>query len=564
MAQKTGYPSIDRPWLKYYSEEAINAPLPECTMYEYIWQHNREHLSDIALRYYGAKISYGQLFDSIKRAAAAFRAMGVKAGDIVTIMSMHTPETIAAIYGLNYLGAVANLVYMTLSPKEIVGTLGNTESKLLLILDAAVEKLDEIKAEIAVPVVVLGVSDSMPAHMKLGYKLKARTPKHDYMTWKAFLARGDASALPAPASDHAAPAVIVYTSGTTGEPKGVVLNGDNLNSVAEQLCRTDRNYQRQDTVLMILPPFIIFGASMIHLGLYNGMDVILCIQLDNDAIGKLFDQYKPKRYVAGPMYLEGLVKHGKGDMSGVVDITGGGDSITPEQEETFNAFLKAHGSPTQYMTGYGMSEVSAAVVLNLACANRRGSLGVPLPQTNVKLCDPETRREVPFGEIGEICFHTPGIMQGYYKNEEATAECVEYDDDGRKWLHTGDLGCMDEDGFLFFKGRIKRIHMILGSDGFAYKLFPQRIEEYLEEQEGIIMAAVIVREDAEVLHTANAFVVLEPTVEDADAYLERLREKMLRDVPEHLRPASIRPVSELPSTPSGKIDYRALEALAGE
>ena len=156
MAQKTGYPSIDRPWLKYYSEEAINAPLPECTMYEYIWQHNREHLSDIALRYYGAKISYGQLFDSIKRAAAAFRAMGVKAGDIVTIMSMHTPETIAAIYGLNYLGAVANLVYMTLSPKEIVGTLGNTESKLLLILDAAVEKLDEIKAEIAVPVVVLG------------------------------------------------------------------------------------------------------------------------------------------------------------------------------------------------------------------------------------------------------------------------------------------------------------------------------------------------------------------------------------------------------------------------
>ena len=503
----TGYPSIDKPWLKYYSEEAITTPLPECTMYEFLWQNNKDFLDDVALRYYGTKITYGKLFEIIQKAASAFYTMGVRPGNIVTIMSMHTPEAICAIYALNYIGAVANMVYMTLSDKEIVETVLNTDSKLLLVLDVAMERVNKIADELEIPVVVLGVSDSMPLYLKLGYQMKTKPAKHTFLTWEAFLKKGTVK--PPMAHTPSAPAIIVYTSGTTGEPKGVVLSNNNLNSVVEQLKRTDRNYRRKETVLMILPPFIIFGASMSHLGLSAGIELILCIQLDNDAIGKMFNKHKPNRYVAGPMYLDGLIKHVKGNLSGLVDITGGGDAITPEQEKNINHFLKVHGSSTKYMTGYGMSEVSAAVTLNLSCANREGSLGVPLPKTVAKIVDPETQKELSYGEIGEICFATPGCMNGYLHNEKATAECIEVDPNGEKWLHTGDLGSIDKDGFLYFKGRLKRIFMILGSDGFAYKLFPQRIEEYFESQKEVHTCGVIVQDDPIQLHIAHAFITLQ-------------------------------------------------------
>ena len=143
--KRTGFPSIDKPWLKYYSEEAISAPLPQCTMYQYIWKNNKEHLSDIALWYYGRAITFGKLFATVEKTAAAFYAMGVRAGDIVTVMSMHTPEAICAMYALNYIGAVANMVYMTLSEKEILHTIENTQSKLFLVLDAALEKAESLK-----------------------------------------------------------------------------------------------------------------------------------------------------------------------------------------------------------------------------------------------------------------------------------------------------------------------------------------------------------------------------------------------------------------------------------
>lgn len=552
----TGYPSIDKPWLKYYSEEAINSPLPECTFYQYLWNNNKDYPSDVAINYYGAKITYSQLFAKIEKAASAFYSMGVREGDVVTIMSMHTPETLISIYGLNYIGAIANMVYMTLTEVEIVEKVKNTNSKMLLVLDAALERANNIKDEIDCPIVILGISDSMPLHLKVAYNLKTRH-KHSFLTWDLFLKK--VKEAPNVFKDYKAPAIIVYTSGTTGEPKGVVLSSENLNAEAEQLRRTDRNYKRCETVLMILPPFIIFGASMSHLGLSNGMQIIICLQLDNDIIGKMFNKYKPNRYVAGPMYLAGILKHVKGDLSQVIDFTGGGDAITPEQEAEINDFLKAHGSATKYMTGYGMSEVSAAVTVNMESANRKGSLGVPLVKTVAKIIDVESGDELRYGEIGEICFSTPGIMQCYYENQLATSEIIDTDKEGNRWLHTGDLGCIDEDGFLFFKGRIKRIYTILGTDGFAYKLFPQRIEEYFEEDNNIETCGVVVKEDPTILHTAHAFIKLKSDVQvDKETFKKQLEQNILEGLPEHLRPASIHILDDMPTTPSGKIDYKKL------
>lgn len=554
----TGYPSIDKPWLKYYSKEAINAPLPECTMYQYIWENNKDHLSDIALRYYGTKITYGKLFENIKKAADAFCAMGVRAGDIVTIMSMHTPETIYAIYGLNYIGAAANMVYMTLAEQEILHTIENTESKLFMVLDAALEKVEAIKSKLRLPVVVLGVADSMPPHIKLGYRLKVKPKKHTFMTWRGFL-KQDVHESPM-STNRTAPAVIVYTSGTTGEPKGVLLSNDGLNAVVSQLKRTDRNYHRRETVLMILPPFIAFGVGMIHHGIFLGMEMTLWIEMDSDRIGSAFNHLKPNRFVAGPLLMEGIMQHTSGDLSSVLEITGGGEAASHELEQRFNDFLAMHGSQAKYMTGYGMSEFSSVVTLNLDKAYKKGSLGVPLVNTNIKIVDPDSRAELRYNNIGEMCFCSPTSMLGYYRNKSASDDVMERDKFGNIWIHTGDLGYVDEEGYVFLVGRIKRIYTALDNNEVACKIFPQRIEELLFGCAGVKDCAAVVRPDTRRRYVPVAFVTFEAINNHDD--LDALYRVSKNDLPEYMQPEKIIVLDAMPMTPSGKIDYQALEEMA--
>ena len=326
----TGYPSIDKPWLKYYSKEAINAPLPEMTMYQYIWENNKDHLSDIALRYYGTKITYGRLFENIKRAASAFYSMGVREGDIVTIMSLHTPETIVCIYALNYIGAVANIVYLTLSEKEILQALKATESKLLLVLDVALDKVKRIKNSFSIPVVVMNLSDSFPPYLKLGYRLKTKPIKHDFLTWRGFIAKAETCA--PEAADHAATAVIVYTSGTTGEPKGVELSNDNINAIALQYNFVDFKIERGDTMLVFMPPFLSIGLCYLHMPMCLGVELIICADPDPQNVTAEFFKLKPNHFVTAPSNALLVLSEPKRDLSFVKSFGAGGDSMSVEDE----------------------------------------------------------------------------------------------------------------------------------------------------------------------------------------------------------------------------------------
>ena len=558
--RQTGYPSIDKPWLKYYSDEAIHVSLPKCTMYQYIWENNKNNLSDIAIRYYGSKITYGKLFEEIERAASAFSALGILAGDIVTIMSMQTPETIIAIYALNRIGAVANLVYMTLSEKEIVETLHNTNSKALLVLDAALGMINKIKDELNVPVIVLGVADSMPLYLKMGYHLKVKAVKHVFLTWKILLEKTTNEHFAS--TDMDAPALIVYTSGTTGNPKGVLLSGNRLNAIAQQLKTSYGDKKRQETVLMILPPFIAFGISMIHRALGTGMDMTLWIEMDSDKIGRAFGKLKPNRFVSGPLLIEGIMRHTTGDLSGVYDITGGGEAITPDLEDKFNDFLKKHNSKAQYMTGYGMSEFGSVITLNWLHAYKKRSIGIPLPLTRIRIVEPDTDKELSYGETGEITVSTPCAMLKYYNNEAATEEITFTDKEGIVWIRTGDLGYIDSDGFVFLMGRIKRIYTVLDKNDVACKLFPQRIEELFSTCEFVEKCAVIVKPDSKRRFVPIVFVTL--NIAKKDSALSVLHNIAEQELPDHMQPAGIITLSSMPKTQSGKIDYRALETMAEE
>ena len=562
----TGYPSIDKPWLKYYSEEAINAPLPEKTLYQYIYDNNKNFLRNTALNYFGKKISYGTLFEDIEKAAKSFSAMGIQKGDIVTIMSMHTPETIYCIYALNRLGAVANMVYMTLSEQEIVSTVKTTESKVLVVLCVALEKINKVYDELGLEhVIVVTPSDSMKLAMRLGYKLKTKQRKlsEKYISYRNFIDMGNGSIDVQDAPyDKMAPAVIVYTSGSTGEPKGVVLSNYNLNAVAHQYKVSGMQFERGETFFNMLPPFVGFGVSVgMNLPLALGMEEIVWILPDKEKVAQGFNKYRPNHFVSGPAMLDEIMNTVKMQMKFLTTFAGGGESISVEKEEEVNRFLSSHGAKVKYVTGYGMTEFGATVCTGMNHVYKLGTLGIPLPAVIVKIVNPETLEEVRYNEVGEILFSAPNTMLGYYKNEKATTEVKKKHLDGIVWLHTGDLGMVDQDGFVYFKGRIKRIYLTRTVDDMVYKIFPARVEELLEGHVDVSGCGTIAISDEEKLNVLMSFVTLNEKSADKEKVVAELMNYSKSELPEHSVPVKIVVLEEMPLTQSGKIDYRALEQM---
>lgn len=557
----TGLPSIDKPWYKYYSVETINAPLPKMTLYQYAWENNKNNLNDVAFRYFGKKITYKKLFEQIKRAASAFYELGIREGDIVTIMSTHTPETIIAIYGLNYLGAVANIVYMTLSEKEIINTIKNTESKAFLVLETVLEKINRIKDRIAIPIILLTVSASMPLPIKIGYGLKNKIEKNNFTLFKDFIENEMKKVIMS--TEHAANALIVYTSGTTGEPKGVVLSNDNINAVVFQYRTSGFHTQRKETFLEMIPPFLAVGFGLgIHMPICLGWDTTLYIIPDFDKIAKEFDRIKPNHFISGPPIVPYIMKHVKGDMKYLINFGGAGESIPIEKEREINAFLKAHGSKAKYVTGYGMSEFASGICTGMNHVYKEGTIGIPLPKSVVKIVDIESGKECQYNQEGEICFSSPCLMQGYYHKEQETSEIIEVSSDGTSWLHTGDMGFVDEEGFVHIVGRIKRIYITTSGKGDTTpnKLFPDRVEKVLGSQNFVKSCGVIAKEDEQRINIPIAFVEITGNSNiEQDQVKSELWKLARKELPAHMVPQEIIVLDKMPLTQSGKIDYKALE-----
>lgn len=560
------YASEQRPWLAFYDSKYINQTLPACTAFEYVCQQNKGRLNETALEYFGRKITYADFIVQVKRTTAALRAMGVQKGEILTVVSVMTPEIIYLFYAADRMGATLNLVDPRYSAEGIHDYITEVNSRILVCLNVTYDRcVQAAKRTHVEKVLVLSPANSLPMPLQLGYKMK-NPDRNRYASnvihWSDFIQKGKGQNTTAEPFDPAHACVVVHTGGTTGSPKGVMLSDSNFNAIAQQFAAFDQLICRGQKLMNIMPPFIAYGyACGVHLPLSLGLTVLIVPNLDPAKLGSLVLKHKPEHMFGVPSHYQQMAADPKlkdADLSFIRNYAAGGDSIAQGAEQTVNDFLAAHGVQHAMAKGYGMTEVSSAATAAAGHNNKPGSVGIPLVNTLVSVFDPGTDHELPIGQRGELCISGPTLMLGYYGMPEETANLLRRHSDGRVWAHTGDLGYMDEQGFVYVESRIKRI--IIRHDGF--KVFPSMIENVISRHPAVQQCSVVGCVDKEHVQGRLPFVylVLEPSaVAKKKQIIRELREMCAEGLPEYVQPIAYKFISSMPMTPIGKVDYRRLE-----
>ena len=562
----TGYPSIDKPWLKYYSDEAINAKLPECTMYEYILNSNQDNLKRTALIYYGTKISYEQMFKQISHIAGALENIGVKEGDIVTVAMINSPETILLMFALNKIGAIANMVYGSSSAEELKKYITDVKSTVVFTLDMFQDKFEQIVDETQIKtVIVANLTQSMSFVNRLGAKYikgmkSISLPKDSrFIDWKRFYAKGRASEKTV--RDPEAPAIITYTGGTTGGSKGAVLSNKAVNAVAKQYILGEPELNRDSKWIQILPLFIAYGVTCsLMIPLAFGMTLVVRIPM-TDSIAQLCRKIKPNHIMYGPAYWEKFADDNEDlDLSNLIAPITGGDVLHTTTETKINKYLNEHGCSYPLLNGYGMTEVGAAVSVNFKYAHESGSVGIPFVKDVISTFDIETGAELKYGEKGEICICAPSMMIGYVNNPQETDNIIKKHDDGQLWVHSGDLGYITEDGFVHISGRLKR-YLLYIANGLQKKVFSLDIEKVLLEHPKVDNCAVVPIADDITCQAPVAYIILKKEHRSDSNVNSEFENYCKIHLADGYRPTKFYFIDRFPLTKVGKIDYLTLEKM---
>lgn len=559
------YASIEKPWLKYFPAENIDKPLPQCTMYEWLKETCDGHHDIKAITYYGNSFTYGQMIDSIDRYAAAFTEFGIKKGEFVTLITHVIPETMYTIYALNKIGAVCNFIDPRNDLPHTVEFTRKAKSEVLILLDAMYEKFAPAFDDMGVKkIIVQEASQSLPPLKKLAMKLKGSKVPYD---GKRIFKNADVEKLgigkdvPCIPYEKDYPAVITRTGGTTGVSKGVVLTNDSLNAVSANFRDAGIKYEYGEKFLNFLPVGVSYGIGCgVHMGFNMTIENILVPKFKPDIFAKLIVKHKPNHVIGVPVFYENLMNSPivkKMDLSFLSTTAAGGDSASAGFEEKLQKFFSDHGMTYPLAQGYGMSETSSAVAFGVQNIHRKGSAGVPCIHSCIAAFKPGTTEELPIGVTGELCISGPTLMKEYLYEPEETANVMWTHPDGTVWVHSGDLGRVDEDGFVFIEGRIKR--SIVRFDG--HKVYPAQLETVINSNPLIANCCVIGTKDMTHEQGFLPLVVFELTAEGKgkeDEMVKTVLEMCKTGMEDRSQPCGAVAIDKIPITNSSKNDYVAL------
>ena len=566
--------SLKAPWRKFYDLEKEHLEYPNFSAYKLIEYTSSKHLNNISYNYYGNKVTYYEFLKQIDEVARSLKAIGVKHKDVVSICMPNTPEGIISFYACNKIGAIASMIHPLSAENEIKRYLNLSKSEWLITVDFTINKVDKIIKETKLKkVIIVGVGESMPPVMKSLYAatnvtktIKSLNPinyldsevNNMKIGWGSFLRLGKNYTKEIDddfkGKDIAA---ILYSGGTTGTPKGVKLTNLNLNASAMQNFEHVACLKDKDKVLAIMPIFHGFGLSVcIHCVQYFGGTSILLPQFNAKSFDKIIKKYEPNVIVGVPTLFEAMTqnknfRHMKLDY--LTCVISGGDSLSVELKKKFDEWLKKHHSPTTIREGYGLTECCAASCFTPLNYYREGSIGIPYPDMYYKIVEAGGEKELPYGNEGEIVITGPTVMEGYIRNKKETKETLKKHRDGRIWLHTGDEGIMDKDGFVYFKGRIKR--MIITS---GYCVYPNNIENVIDSHKDVRMSCVIGIPHPYKVTVAKAFIVLKDGVEESPELLDSIKKLVEENLARFSWPYEYEFRKELPKTLVGKVAYNVL------
>lgn len=559
--------SFDRPWFKFYESTPCTLHYPDISMYDMAALAKEKTPEATAYTFFGRSVTYKAFLSEVDRCARALFAYGIRPGDKITVCLPNMPQAVVMFYAINRIGAVANMVHPLSAENEILFYLKESNSRLALIMADFYDKFEGAFSKSSLEkVIVASVAEALPPVKSVAYRVAAREKKvtaDEAVSWREFLSFGKAydGALPKTGRGEDVAAVL-YSGGTTGACKGILLTNLNFNAMAMQTAAFG-GLSEGESMLSIIPMFHGFGLGVcIHTMLSHGGSCILVPRLNMKEFPKLFKKYRPN-YMAGvPTLFEAMLRAkgmDKMDLSCMKGVFSGGDSLPLELKKKMDAFLHEHHATIQVREGYGMTECVSASCLTPKNYSREGSIGIPFPDMFYKIVTPETNDEVATGQIGEICIFGPTVMKEYLNNPRETLKTLRIHEDGKRWLHTGDLGYVDEEGFVYFVQRLKR--MIITS---GYNVYPSQIENVIDAHEAVLASTVIGVKDAYRMQRIKAYIVLKPGVEPTDEVKASIRAHCEKNIARYALPRDYEYRDELPKTLVGKVAYTVLEKEEAE
>ena len=560
------------PWKEHLGDVPFTLDYFQGSMFEAVANIAEKYPDNVAFDFYGKATTYKELIREIETCAKALKTIGVREGDRVTIALPNCPQAIQVFYAVNLVGGICNMIHPLSAEKEIEFYLNESRSVTAITLDQFYGKFENIRKNTGVTnIVIASVKDELSKPLKAGTmimdsinKVQKIPDDAPVIRWKDFLKLSRHCfynyKVERKGSD---PAVILYSGGTTGTTKGILLSNLNFNALGQQVIAANPMFRVGDKMLAAMPLFHGFGLGVcVHTMLSQGGRCILIPRFTAEDYAKKVVKCTCNFIAGVPTLYEALLRlpyMNNADLSSLKGVFSGGDSLSVELKKKFDKFLYDHNSKVQIREGFGTTECVTASCLTPPHMAKEGSIGLPFPDTYYKIVEPGTDKELPYGEEGEILIAGPTVMMEYINHPQETAQTLRRHADGLTWIYTGDLGVMDSEGFIYFRGRAKR--MIITS---GYNVYPGQIENILDANELIHMSCVIGVPDPYKMQKVKAFVMLKPGVPENDDTKELILAYCRKHIAKYAMPYDIEFRKELPKTLVGKVAYRVLEEEEAE